>query len=176
MEPPSGQPAVGALWYKTILQDSVCPIDENPLVSNYSMKPDGFETGIDQLNYAVVVEVGGSGYSLQPWSNGVALTPVQLVPGLNYGSFTGIQAGYQRLEMYKNGAIVLAATGGRCISAGCPDCIYNMNLQVVPLIEDTGAQGTCPYAVCKKQVFAHYMVNITKTNATMFFENLSNWI
>lgn len=151
-------PAVGALWYKTILQSSTCPENQNALVANYSLPPDGFDTGTDQLNYAVVLESGASGYSLQAYSNGVALTPVNLNPGLNYGAFTGVQAGYQRMELLQGGAVVLAATGGRCISAGCPNCIYNMNPQVIPLIEDTGAQGTCPYAVCNKQVFAHYMV------------------
>ena len=151
-------PAVGALWYKTILQSSSCPANQNALVANYSLKPDGFDTGTDQLNYAVVLESGTTGYSLQAYSNGIALTPVNLNAGLNYGAFTGVQAGYQRMELLQDGTVVLAATGGRCISAGCPDCIYNMNPQVVPLIKDTGAQGTCPYAVCEKQVFAHYMV------------------
>lgn len=164
MEPPAGTPAVGALWYKTILQSSVCPASANAdtLISSYSLPPDGFDTGTDELNYAVVLEAGASGYSLQAWSNGVALTPVDLVPGLNYGSFTGVQAGYQRMELYYNGAVVLAASGGRCISAGCPDCIYNMNPQVVPLVEDTGAVGACPYAICAKQVFAHYMVRVNE--------------
>jgi len=154
----TGTPAVGALWYKTILQSSSCPVNQNALVSNYSLPPDGFDTGTDQLNYAVVLESGATGYSLQAYSNGAALASVNLKPGLNYGAFTGVQAGYQRMELLHGGAILLAAAGGRCISSGCPDCIYNMNPQVVPLIEDTNAQGTCPYAVCEKQVFAHYMV------------------
>lgn len=35
-----------------------------------------------------------------------------------------------------------------------------MNYQVVPLAEDAGDTGTCPYKPCPKQVFAHYMVYI----------------
>ena len=160
MAPPSGTPAIGALWYKTILDSSTCPVSDSALIANYSLPPDGFDTGTNQLNYAVVIEAGATGYSLEAYSNGVELGSVNLVPGLNYGAFSGAQAGYQQLYLWNNGAVVLSATTGRCISAGCPDCIYNMNPQVVALTEDTGAVGTCPYSACKKQVFAHYMVRI----------------
>ncbi|KAH8193612.1 hypothetical protein TruAng_012222 [Truncatella angustata] len=157
MAPPSGTPAVEALWYKTILQSSVCP--ESPgLASANTTAPDGFETGTDTLSYAIVIEQGGTGYTLQAWSNGKALPQVNLDPGLNYGSFTGIEAGDQFMRLYKNGAVVLAASGGRFISGGCPDCIYNMNPQVIPLVSGPETPGTCPYAVCEKQVFAHYMI------------------
>lgn len=65
-------------------------------MANYSLPPDGFDTGTDQLNYAVVLESGAVGYSLQAYSNGAALTSVDLKPGLNYGAFTGVQAGYRK--------------------------------------------------------------------------------
>lgn len=39
MRPPSGQDAVGAMWYKTVLQDTVCPY---PDATQYSSKPRGF--------------------------------------------------------------------------------------------------------------------------------------
>ncbi len=162
MAPPAGTPAVGALWYKTILQSSTCPTSANVLVANYSLPPDGFNTGTDQLNWAVVIEPGATGYSLNAYSNGIELGAVDLVPGLNYGAFSGVQAGWQQLFLWNNGALVLSATTGRCVSAGCPDCVYNMNLQVVALAPDTGTVGSCPYAVCEKKVFAHYLVNQRK--------------
>jgi len=159
MVPPNGAPAVGALWYKTILSSSTCPISDNLLYYEYSLPADGFNTGKDQLNYAVVIEAGATGYSLNAYSGGIELGSVILVPGLNYGAFPGSRAGNQQLFLWHNGAVVLSATTGRCISGGCPDCHYNMNPQVVELTKDTGAVGPCPYSVCKKQVFAHYMVN-----------------
>lgn len=52
MTPPSDKIAVGALWYKTILQSSVCPENEN---NQYSKRPDGFDAGSDNLNWMVVL-------------------------------------------------------------------------------------------------------------------------
>ncbi|TAQ88748.1 hypothetical protein B7494_g2922 [Chlorociboria aeruginascens] len=167
MQPPSDQP-IGALWYKTILQDAVCPANNSPEEEQYSAKPTGFDSGVNQLNYAIVVEPGATGYTLQAYTNGVALASVPLNPGLNYGAFPGAQAGFQMLQIISEGNISMVATGGRCISPGCPDCIYNMNYQVIGFVESsaTSATGTCPYVcplplVSTKGVFAHYMVGVT---------------
>lgn len=143
----------GALWYKTILKDAVCPINpSNP----YSVKPDGWDAGNDNLNWGIVVPSGES-YSVRLISNGVVLNTVPLTAGLNKGAQPGVTPGPQRMELIdSSGSVVLAATGGRCVSGGCPDCIYNMNYQVVELKEDTGDAGICPYRACTKQVFAHY--------------------
>jgi len=92
-------------------------------------------------------------------SNGKTIAKVAGKAGLNYGSAVGAQAGFQRMELLApSGSVLLAASGGRCISDGCPDCIYNMNSQVVELTEDNGFEGTCPQAICEKLAFAHYMV------------------
>jgi len=92
-------------------------------------------------------------------SNGNTIAKVAGKAGLNYGDIPKAQAGFQRMELLDaSGSVLLAASGGRCISDGCPDCIYNMNYQVIELTEDNGFKGTCPQAICEKLVFAHYMV------------------
>ena len=64
-------------------------------------------------------------------SNGVIIDTISGKAGLNYGATGNIQAGPQRMELLdSSGNVVLASSGGRCISDGCPDCIYNMNYQV----------------------------------------------
>lgn len=149
--------AVGAIWYKTILTSSTCPGAPNANLYN-ATRPDGFDTATDTLSYAVVISPEAPSYTLRAISNGKITIISNLHQGLNYGS-VDVQAGYQRMELVDSGNnIVLAATGGRCISAGCPDCLYNMNPQVIAFLPDTGDLGTCPYQACQKQVFAHYMV------------------
>lgn len=154
MTPPSDKVAVGALWYKTILQSSVCP--EN---GQYTTKPDGFDAGFDNLNWKVVLPSDPQGMQIRLISNGVILETLTGTAGLNYGASGTVQAGPQRMELLNSsGNILLAAAGGRCVSSGCPDCVYNMNYQVIELTDDTGSSGTCPYYICQKSVFAHYTV------------------
>jgi len=155
MIPPPGKIAVGAIWYKTILSTSNCP---NEGSNKYTEKPEGWETASDSLNWAVVLPNDPRGMQIRTITNG-RMDYIPGRPGLNYGTVP-IEAGFQRLELLDQaGNVLLAASGGRCVSSGCPDCIYNMNYQVVGLVKDTGAIGTCPYQACKKQVFAHYMVS-----------------
>jgi hypothetical protein len=168
MLPETGKEAVGALWYKTILSTSVCPtftsnLYSNPGVPDYQNKPDGMSSAFDNLNWAVVLP--SDGMIIRVLSNGVEIDRVTGKQGLNFGASSGVQPGPQRLELWDAGSsgVVLAATGGRCVSAGCPDCVYNMNYQVVELRADTGSEGTCPYRVCEKKVFAHYMVGTVTT-------------
>lgn len=74
---------------------------------------------------------------------------IALKDGLNYGSVESVKAGFQRLELWDNdGDVLLGASGGRCISAECPDCIYNMNPQVVALGDNPGDVGSCPSTSC----------------------------
>jgi len=156
MIPPIGKIAVGAMWYKTILSTSVCP---NEGSSNYTKKPDGWETATDSLNWAVVLPNDPQGMQIRTITNG-RMDYFQGKQGLNYGTVS-VEAGDQRLELLDwAGNVLLVASGGRCVSSSCPDCIYNMNYQVVELKKDTGVVGTCPYQACKRQVFAHYMVSL----------------
>jgi len=135
MKPPGITP-VGAMWYKTILQSAVCP----PKVA----QPEGFNTGTDSLNWAVVIPAGSSGMQVRAISNGITLQTAAVSPGLNWGSPTGVQAGAQVLQVLdKSGNIVMSATGGKCVSAGCPDGIYNMNYQVVGLASGASSGGSC---------------------------------
>ena len=146
MAPPSGQIAIGALWYKTILQSAVCPeVDDD----KYSQKPDGFNIASDQLNWAIVLSKGFPGMKIRAWSNGKIIQIVDAVPGLNYGAARGAQAGPQKLDLIDaSGTVHLTASGGRCIATDCPDCIYNMNPQVVPLNSYSTGEGYCPTMDC----------------------------
>ena len=130
MKPPSGKVAIGAIWYNSIMTTSVCPSD---LFGSYSEKPTGFETATDWINFAVVMAHGTSGAYLRCISDNKQLSQrISVNPGLNYGHFSGISAGHQRVELVTSDeSVLLVAAGGRCISTGCPDCIYNLNPIVV---------------------------------------------
>lgn len=133
MTPASGS-VEGVMWYKTLLQSAVCP---NNGISKYYSKPDNFDTGLDQINYAIVVAAGVTGLTARCYMNGVAFGPVRnLVPGLNYGECQGTSAGTPRLAVDSAGTIMSAANGVACISSGCPQGMYNMNYQTVALAAD----------------------------------------
>ena len=67
-------------------------------------------------------------------SNGNVLQTVSVYPGLSFGSFEGVQAGVQVLELLDGQGNVVAATGwGGCVATDCPDGVYNMNYQVLGL-------------------------------------------
>lgn len=135
MEPPGSSP-VGAMWYKTILQSASCP-------SNVA-QPQGFDTGTDSLDWAVIIPAGSSGMQVRAISNGVTLQTANVFPGLNWGAPTGLQAGVQLLEVLDgSGNVVMSAAGGKCVSAGCPDGIYNMNVQVLGLTSGASSGGSC---------------------------------
>lgn len=94
------------------------------------------------LSWAVVVGEEAKGWKARLLSAGEEIGSVELVAGLNYGKVDGLKAGEQRLEVVDaNGKVVKVAAGGRCVSEGCPDGIYNMNPQVVGL-EYSGEDGT----------------------------------
>ena len=125
MAPPSGATAIGAMWYKTILQSASC---------SGATQPNGWSTGADALNWAVVLPSGASGYKVRATSNGNVLNTVSVNPGLNFGSPTGVQAGSQLLELLNSaGTVVMSATAGACVSSGCPAGMYNMNYYVAGL-------------------------------------------
>ncbi len=130
MAPPSGTTAVGLMWYKTISQNETCS----------STQPTGWDEGTDSLNWAIVLAAGSSGMQIKAISNGAVLETVGVNPGLNFGSPHGLQYGAQMLQLVDSGGNVVMSTGqGACVSSDCPDGIYNMNLQVVGLVE--GNQG-----------------------------------
>lgn len=131
MYPPSGATAVGTLWYKTILQDASC---------SGATQPNGWSTGTDSLTWAVVLPSGSSGMKVRLTSNGAVISTVSVNAGLNYGSPTGVQAGAQMLQLLNSaGTVVMTATGGECVSSGCPAGMYNMNYQVLGLSSGSGS-------------------------------------
>ncbi|QDS76562.1 hypothetical protein FKW77_006819 [Venturia effusa] len=135
MEPASDQP-VGAMWYKAILQSTTCP-DESQ--GGYRAKPAGFDKATDQLNWAIVLPSGASGYTVKLYTGDSTLIQEQaLVGGLNFNATSGaLRTGAQRMELLVNGVVVQTAGNGREMTDNCPDGIYNMNPQVVGLSAGT---------------------------------------
>ena len=141
MTPPGGASVVGAIWYKTILQRTVCPNDGSSL---YTQKPNGFDQGADSLNWAIVMPLSTVGWTAVAYSDNAQIGQWSLGGGLNYGAFPNLRAGLQRLEVRDASAqVVKVAAGGRCVSAGCPDLIYNMNPQVIGLNDPNNALDVC---------------------------------
>lgn len=134
MRPPSGQVAIGAMWYKVTLQVIVCPY---PDATQYTKKPSGFAAP-DQMVWAVVVSEAAAGTIIVASMGGVEVGRQTAVAGLNYGT-ASIGAGFPKLVFG-----FLEAGGGRCVTSECPDCIFNMNPQVLGLTAGTKADGLCP--------------------------------
>ncbi|CAF9933479.1 MAG: hypothetical protein ALECFALPRED_005605 [Alectoria fallacina] len=134
MAPPTGATAIGAMWYKTLLQDATC---------SGATQPDGWSTGTDSLTWAVVLPAGSKGMQIRATSNGAVISTVAVNPGLNFGSPTGVQAGAQMLQLLNSaGAVVMTATGGACVASVCPAGMFNMNYQVVGLSAG-GGNASC---------------------------------
>lgn len=131
MKPASGE-AVGAMWYKAILQNTTCP-DE--ALGGYHAKPSGFNTTTDQLSWAIVLPTGAKGYTVRMYTgNSTKIQEQALVGGLNFNSTTGgLRTGEQRMELVFDGEVVQTAKNGRMIADNCPDGTYNMNPQVLGL-------------------------------------------
>lgn len=147
MRPFGSEAVTGALWYKTILQSTTCPLEGN---GGAYAKPDGWDKGEDVLSWAVVVGDDAEGWKANLISDGEQIGSVELVAGLNYGKVEGVKVGFQRLEVVDaDGNTVRVAAGGRCVSTGCPDCIYNMNPQVVGF-SDNESDGECPDPDCSQ--------------------------
>ncbi|OJD32584.1 glycoside hydrolase family 71 protein, partial [Diplodia corticola] len=139
MEPPTGEDAVGALWYKSIHSSTVCP-DTDALISK---KPDGYSAASDVLTWAVIVSSIGGPYSIRGFSGGQELQTFYLTAGYNFGTFSSLQEGDQRMELLDaSGNVVMVASGGRCVTSTCPDGIYNLNPQILELTMDT-SEKTC---------------------------------
>ncbi|KKY27901.1 putative glycoside hydrolase family 71 [Diplodia seriata] len=145
MTPINGDEFTGAMWYKTILQNATCPWDG---AGEYFVRPDGFSDGDDALSFAAIVPNTGT-YWVELYSGGEQIFRAELHAGLNYGTLPGLRPGFQRMHIVDSaGTTKRVAAGGQCVSSGCPDCIYNMNPQVVPLSDNTEDNGRCPETKC----------------------------
>ncbi|PYI22706.1 hypothetical protein BO99DRAFT_429649 [Aspergillus violaceofuscus CBS 115571] len=160
MAPPTGQVA-GAMWYKTILVDSVdCGYES---AGQYYEKPDGFTAGVDDVWWSVILSPdAGTGWKVK--ISGEVDHEGALHAGLNWGNSANKVSGAQLLQVINpSGEVVMSATGGLCVDTGCPNLIYNSNYQVIPLEEGSKSKQctaiskaedtTCSGTSCKSTVF-----------------------
>lgn len=125
----------GALWHKTIFQDTACPGGDSEI--KYFQAPNGTDAGLDALHWSLVVPDNAAGWTVDVVSNGKSISTKVLQAGLNYGTIeNGVQEGTQRLLIRNGGEIVAGTDGGRCLSKSCHDGIYNYNPQVMALKAD----------------------------------------
>lgn len=92
--------------------------------------------------WAVVVSPDAVNETIIATVDGVQVGSQVTHLGLNYG-VAPIGAGFPKLTFGS-----LTAGGGRCVSSKCPDCIFNMNPQVLGLTAGAKDAGTCPSSVC----------------------------
>jgi hypothetical protein len=77
-------------------------------------------------------------------SNNNVLQTVDVYAGMSFGSFNGVQAGTQFLELLdSNGNVVMATGQGGCVATNCPDGLYNMNYQVLGLVQGGNGGSGC---------------------------------
>ncbi|THH27350.1 hypothetical protein EUX98_g6839 [Antrodiella citrinella] len=127
---PVGNPSViGAMWYKTIMQDASCPNGDHPL---------GYEVDTDTVSWAIVIQGGVyvSTWTIQVISGGHYTTYDVPGTGLRYAS-APMYPGTQRIEIWDGSTLIYIAQDARCVSSGCPDGIFNMNVVVAPLQQFT---------------------------------------
>ncbi|KAF1989077.1 glycoside hydrolase family 71 protein [Aulographum hederae CBS 113979] len=114
----------GAFWYKSIMQAASCS----------GQKPQGFNNAHDILSWAILLPANANGYKARFYTSGKTVAFADLKPWLNYGGMERVQAGAQTMEVIDGSwRKVFRASGGRELSNGCPDGIYNMNAVVVGL-------------------------------------------
>lgn len=116
------------------MQGTQCPNNDHP---------DGWELGSDEVHWGIVIQAGldVSNYEVRLISNGAVTRYTLPDSGLRYGS-ASISPGTQRLEIWNGGSNpAYVAQGGRCVSSGCPDGIFNMNQIVVGLVPFTSGMN-----------------------------------
>jgi glucan endo-1,3-alpha-glucosidase len=121
--PPDGVPAIGAMWYRTILTTATCASD--PLG-----KPDGWENALDAVSFAVLLPDGTAGITIKVMSGGKLIGSFAGTAGLNYATVEGMVAGAQSVEVVDgSGAVVISAssTSDVLAEAGAV-CNYNYNV------------------------------------------------
>lgn len=118
---PSSGNIEGAMWYRTLPVDAICPFDDGIIHGSEAYafweKPFGFDSAGDTLNWAVVVAPGSVGstliiYSGYDGSEGSDTGANQVGPpitlssqGLNYGSITNRAPGPQYSKCQLFGAL-----------------------------------------------------------------------
>ena len=122
----SSGPAAGAMWYKSVLQSAVCASGDRPA---------GAQLGEDVINWALVIGPGTdtAGLVLKVSNGAQTFEHAGLVAGLNAGQ-DALVAGTPSMELWDGATRLYVASGGRSVSSGCPDTIFNMNYIVVDLV------------------------------------------
>ncbi|KAJ7824663.1 glycosyl hydrolase family 71-domain-containing protein [Mycena olivaceomarginata] len=142
---PASMPALnpssveGAMWYRTVTAASTCPAGTYPSNSG---------AGAEVVNWAVVVGASLTGVVVTITSGSGVTTYPQLSPGFHYAS-TPKNPGQQKIEVFSGGTLIAVGQGGRCVSAQCPDGIYNMNDIVVGVVNPSLAP---PVSSCTTDV------------------------
>ncbi|KAJ7354711.1 glycoside hydrolase [Mycena albidolilacea] len=111
----------GAMWYRTVTADSTC---------DASTHPSNSAAGADVVNWGIVVGAFLTDLAVKITSGDIVVTFPISGSGLHYGS-TSKKPGQQKIEVFSGGTLLGVGQGGRCVSALCPDGIYNMNDIVV---------------------------------------------
>ena len=100
------------MWYRTVLKNASCN------------KPSAWESALDSVNYAIVFNGDVSGKKIRVTSNGQILSEVDARPGLNYAAVEGMRLGKQKVEVVKNGAVILTAASTADVDNNS-DCYFN---------------------------------------------------
>jgi len=81
----SQDPAIGAMWYTALPIDAACPFDDGIINGSIGElfwgKPFGFDSGVDAVNWALVVSPLSAGSTLQVFSGGILMDSVPLAAG-----------------------------------------------------------------------------------------------
>jgi hypothetical protein len=116
MIPPSDKVAVGSLWYKTILQDAYYP-SENAS-NNCTLKPDGWDTGSDSLNWMVVcISSGHFQYLIICWRFSKTIIRTSSADSEIFEVLPSDPQGMQ-IRTISNGAILETVTGKAGLNYG----------------------------------------------------------
>ncbi|KAJ7346999.1 glycoside hydrolase [Mycena albidolilacea] len=129
----------GAMWYRTVTADSTC---------DASTYPSNAVAGAEVVNWAIVVGAFLTAVSIRITSGSTVTNYPISSFGFHYGS-TAKKSGQQKIEVFSGGTLIAVGQGGRCVSAQCPDGIYNMNDIVVGVVNPSLAP---PVSSCTTDV------------------------
>lgn len=116
--------APGVMWYQTTLQSSTCPHDT---------KPANFADGDDFVHWATFLPPSAGTCQVKIMTASTVLGVHTVGAGASFGGTTcATPAGVPTMEILDpTGKVLAVASGGKPVSDGHPQGIYDMNYQVV---------------------------------------------
>jgi glucan endo-1,3-alpha-glucosidase len=143
MTPTTGGTAAGTMWYRSLPTNAGCANDDGQFGSTraelFWEKPDGFDSALEAVNWAIVLPQGMStDVSLQVYSGEELMGTFQTLDGLNYGNRLERNPDPRQIMLINTvGTVLMTATEGECVydAQKCFRGIYNMNYEVVPFVE-----------------------------------------